>query len=93
VTVVVVDARACDRESRVSGCEKAGILLRRAVVRNLHNIGVKIGPTFDDRLLAGWFDIASEQQSQPGDSGHDHQAVVVLLGGFILACGYMLDRP
>ena len=60
------------------------------MVRDLEDVGVKIGAAVEDRLLTGWFDVTGEQQPQTGDRDHDHQAAVVLSGGLVLADSHMV---
>ena len=52
----------------------------------------QIRPCAQNRLLAGRFDVASEQQPQPRHFDHDHQAAVILLRGLILVGSHMVHR-
>ena len=54
-------------------------------MRNLEDIGTKVSASAENRLLAGWFHVAGEQQPQARDGDHDHQALVILGRGFVLA--------
>ena len=78
MTIIVIGPGTRDGKTGLRRGEERRILLGRTVVRNLEDIGSKVGLGAQNRLLARRFDVASEQQPEAGDRDHDHQAAVVL---------------
>ena len=80
MAVGVVHPHRRDRDPRLHRLEERRQLVPAAVVRNLQHVGPQVPPGGQEVRLRLRFDVAGEQQHQPGDLDTQDQGAVVGVG-------------